>query len=50
MTMGIQAISQISQHSSLCKISSEIEKTSLDYYLTVLTETLTEILTEAASW
>ena len=48
--MGIQAISQISQHSSLCKISSEIEKTSLDYCLIILTQTLTEILTEAASW
>ena len=48
--MGIQAISQSSQHSSLCKISSEIQKTSLDYCLIILIETLSDILTEAASW
>ena len=38
------------QHSSFCKSISEIQKSSSDYYLIILTETLTEILTEAASW
>ena len=46
MTMEILAILQSSQHSRLCKISNEIEKSSWDYYLNILTETLTE----AASW
>ena len=50
MTMEILAILQSSQHSRLCKISNEIEKSSWDYWLVILTETLTEILTEAVSW
>ena len=49
MTMEIVAILQSSQHSSLCKISSEIEKSSWDYPLIILTEMVTEILTVAAN-
>ena len=44
MTMEIVAILQSSQHSSLCKISSEI-----DYPLIILTEMVAEILTVAAN-
>ena len=49
MTMGILAILQRPQHSRLCKISSEIEKSSGDYHLIILSEILTEVLTEAAN-
>ena len=38
MTMGILAILQSSEHRSLCKISSEIQKSSGDYYLIILTK------------
>ena len=48
--MGILAILQSSLHSSLCKIGNEIEKSSCDYYLILLKKSVTEILTEAASW
>ena len=51
MTMGILVILQSSLDSSLCKIiSNEIEESSWDCYLIILTETVTEIMTEAASW
>ena len=50
MTMGILAILQSSLHSSLCKISNEIEKISRDYYLIILAKSVGEILREAASW
>ena len=42
MIIEILAILQSSQHIRLCKISNEIEKSSWDYYLNILTETLTE--------
>ena len=50
MTMGILAILQSSLHSSLCNISNGVEKSSRDYYSFILKKSVTEILTEAASW
>ena len=50
MAKEILVILQSIEHRSLCKISSETQKSSGDYYLIILTKTLTEIVKEAASW